>query len=78
MKICGYNCHGLGSSSAIRSLQHIRRHHRPEILFLSETHLDKGSGERLRINLGYSHMWVVPSNGRAGGLMMLWDQHVRI
>jgi hypothetical protein len=32
----------------------------------------------LRLKLGFAHAWVVPSNGRAGGLMMLWDQHVKV
>jgi exonuclease III len=78
MKTCGYNCRGLGNFLTIRSLQKIRKQHRPEILFLSETHLDKESGERLRLKLGYAHKLVVPSNGMAGGLMLMWDQHVNI
>jgi exonuclease III len=78
MKTCGYNCRGLGSDPATRSLLKIWRQHRADILYLSETHLDGDSGDRLRIKLGYAHKFVVPSNGRAGGLMLLWDQHLNI
>jgi hypothetical protein len=50
----------------------------PNILFLYETHLDRESGDRLRLKLGFAHMRWYPSNGRAGGLMLLWKELVKI
>jgi hypothetical protein len=40
--------------------------------------LDDVSGERLRLKLGFAHKFVVRSDGRSGGLMLLWHQHIQI
>lgn len=45
--------------------------------FLSETHLGKEKAENLRRGLNCDHLICHESNGRSGGLLMLWRNGVR-
>lgn len=78
MKILSWNCRGLGSPSAVRSLLELQRQHDPNVIFLSETHLDDSSGERLRVKLGFESKFVSPSDGRSGGLMILCKSNINM
>jgi exonuclease III len=78
MRVLSLNSRGLSSDSAVRKLQDLQRRHKPDILFLSETHLDRSSGERLKLKMGFANMYVANSTGRGGGLLMFSAQHVRL
>lgn len=52
MKIIAWNCRGLGNRPAVRGLLEIQRKEDPDILFLSETKLDKKRMEKFRVMLG--------------------------
>jgi hypothetical protein len=69
MKLCGWNCRTANSPPAVRSLSVLREDLRPDILFLSESHLNKESADSLRRKLGYEFMSVDESDGRARGLV---------
>lgn len=56
MKILVWNCRGLGSSRAVRSLLDVQRQVRPDVFFLSETHLSKAKAEKVKRRVGFDHM----------------------
>jgi exonuclease III len=58
MKIVAWNCRGLGNRPAVRGLLECQKTEEADILFLSETKLDKRRMERFRWLLGLSNMVV--------------------
>jgi exonuclease III len=47
MRILSWNCRGLKKAAAIRALLDVVNRRSPDIIFLSETHLDKWPAECL-------------------------------
>ena len=78
MKILAWNCQGLTSARAVRALLDLQRCVQPDVFFLSETHLQKAKAEKLRRKLGCDHLIIFESDGRSGGLLMMWKKEVRI
>jgi exonuclease III len=78
MKILAWNCQGLASARAVRALLHIQKREKPDVFFLSETHLGKEKAERLKRKLGCDHFIIHESDGRSGGLLMLWRKETVI
>jgi exonuclease III len=78
MRILGLNCQGLGNDPAVRELSDLRRRIDPDVLFLSETHLDDFPAECLRRRLKMDSKIVNPSDGRSGGVLMLWKKEIKI
>jgi hypothetical protein len=74
MKICGWNCRAANSPTAVRSLSDLREHLKPDILFLSESHLNKESAENLRRKLGFDFVHSDESDGRSRGLALFWNE----
>lgn len=70
MKIVAWNCRGLGHRPAARGLLKLQKKEDPDILFLSETKLDKARMEKFRSMLGLQHMLVQNNNGNSGGLAL--------
>jgi len=78
MKLLAWNCQGLSSSRAVRALLDVRRRINPDVLFLSETHLDFAKAEKVKRRAGFDHMAVHESDGRSGGLLLLWNEETSI
>lgn len=76
MKILAWNCRGLASTRAVRALLEVQKRERPDVLFLSETHLGMAKAENLRSRLGCDKFIIHESDGRSGGLLMLWNKEV--
>ena len=54
------------------------KRHSPEVVFLSETHLDVWPPECLRRSLRMDFKEVVRTDGRSGGLLLLWKKEVLV
>jgi hypothetical protein len=61
---------------AVRELVKVQKRHNPDVIFLMETHLDVWPTECLRRSLGMDYKEVVKSDGRKGGLLLLWKKKV--
>jgi hypothetical protein len=78
MKILAWNCQGLASARAVRALLEIQKRERPDVFFLSETHLGRTKAEILKRKLGCDQFIINESDGRSGGLLMLWRKETVI
>jgi hypothetical protein len=78
MKLLGLNCQGLGNDPTVHALLDLRRKCDPDVVFLSETHLDVFPAECVRRRLQMDMKIVNPSVGRSGGLLLLWKKEISI
>lgn len=78
MKIFSWNYRGLQQAAAIRALLNVQKRRSSDIIFLMETHLDEFPAECLRQRTKMDHKYVVRSNGRSGGLLLLWKKEVDV
>jgi exonuclease III len=78
MKIMAWNCRGLASAWAVRALLAIQKREKLDVFFLSETHLGNAKAGELRRKLHCDHFTIVESDGRSGGLLLLWRQDVSV
>ena len=78
MKHLSWNCHGLGNTAAVLALLDVQRRNNPDVVFLSETHLDRYPADCLRRRMKMDFMIIQTSDGRRGGIMMLWKQEVKL
>ena len=69
---------GLASARAVRALLDVQRSTKPDMFFLSETHLGKAKAETLMRKLGCDRFAYHESDGRSGGLMMCWRSENKI
>jgi hypothetical protein len=78
MEILGYNGRGLIGMAAGRALLNLQKRSDPDVMFLSETHLDEWPAECLRRKLKMDFKEVVRRDGRSGGLLLLWKTEFKI
>jgi hypothetical protein len=72
MSIVSWNCRGLGNLWTVQKLHRLVKEKKPNIVFLMETKLRSNKMERVRVQLGFEHMFVVDSVGKRGGLALFW------
>jgi hypothetical protein len=78
MRLAGWNCHGANSPATVLALSDMREKLRPDVLFLAESHLNKDKADVLRRKLCFDSMSVVESDGRARGLVLFWNEDVKV
>ena len=78
MNIISWNCRGLGNLRAVLALHNLVKSQGPKILFLMETKLDVRKMEFMRIKLRFKYCFTVPSLGRSGGLVLLWNDDIQV
>jgi len=78
MKLIAWNYRGLSSSCAVRALLDVQGRLKPDVFFLSETHLDNAKADKVRRRAGFDHKVVFESEGRSGGLLLMWKEKVKI
>ena len=74
MSLLTWNCRGLGSSLAVWTLANEVRTKYHLLVFLSEMKAGKNRIKGIQNKLEYSQGITVQSNGRSGGLSLLWRE----
>lgn len=70
MNILCWNYRSMGNPWSVRQLQRWSTLYAPDIVFLSETMINKSEVEALKSRLGFSNAFGVPSRVRDGGLCL--------
>ena len=65
-------------ASAVRALRIILERCKPDLVFLSETHLKKEEAESLKRKFHFDNVEVFESDGRAGRLLMMWKNCLNV
>ena len=78
MSCLAWNCRGLGNPQVEDELENIIRAQDPLIVFLSETWSGRKQLEKLRCKIKYAGLFTVPSQGRGGGMALLWKSDVTV
>jgi hypothetical protein len=73
MKILGLNCQGLNAPTILLLLD-LEKQCDPEVMLLSESHLDHYQTDCLRRRLKMDLKTVNGSDGRSGGVVRFWKK----
>ena len=74
MSFLAWNCRGLGSAPAVRSLTDEVKDTDPVLVFLSETKANQNRIRGIQRKLNFTQRIIVPSDGQSRGLVMLWKE----
>ena len=74
MTILAWNCRGIGSAPAVRALTDEVKGSDPMLVFLAETKANHKRIKGLKRKLGLTQGISVKSDGRSGGLALLWKE----
>jgi exonuclease III len=78
MNLLCVNCRGCGQAATVQELRELVEQHRPGVVFLSETRLNKDRATALRFPLGFAHADAVGATGQSGGVAILWRGDVTV
>ena len=78
MNIMSWNCRGLGNPWTVQALKRVIKKEDPSLVFLMETKLIMEKMKNVQREIGWSQGIVVASEGRSGGLALLWKPNVKV
>ena len=78
MTLLAWNCRGLGSNLAVQILTNEVKATDPTLVFLAETKAGVNRIKGVQCKLNYTQGIIVPSDGRSGGLALLWKEGTMI
>ena len=59
-------------------MQKVVNQEEPILVFLIETKLNKEKAKKVRDQCNFKFSWVVPSEGRSGGLALFWKDGIEV
>ena len=74
MTILAWNCRGIGSALAVRTLTDEARSKDPLLVFLTEMKIGESKMKGIRNKLEYTQGTSIPSDGQSGGFTMIWKE----
>jgi hypothetical protein len=79
MSLISWNCQGAGRSLDSNKMNYLARlmhSTNAKVIFVSETKTSKFNRIQLSNHFNIANSYVVPSEGRSGGLWLLWDSDI--
>ena len=73
-----WNCRGVGGPLTIFQLNEIINFHSPNVVFLCETKNQQNYMRQVQKKIRFENGYFVNSIGRAGGLVLFWNNDVSI
>ncbi|KAL0010115.1 hypothetical protein SO802_005223 [Lithocarpus litseifolius] len=73
-----WNCRGLGNLRTGKELGDLIWPKDPSVVFLAETLAEEARLDTVQRSIDYEHKWVVPKEGRGGGLVLFWKSTVNL
>ena len=74
MSLISWNCWGLGNLQSVKALEKVINKEDPIIIFLMETKLNREWMSNIKDKCNMKHSLIVPSEGKSGGLALLWKE----
>ncbi|CAN0914972.1 hypothetical protein LINGRAHAP2_LOCUS28862 [Linum grandiflorum] len=74
MIVMSWNCRGMGQPRAVRVLGELVETHRPGVVILLETFVNKSRMETIRTDLKLGGCFAVDADGHSGGVCVLWQE----
>ena len=78
MNILSWNCRGLGQPRTVQELVRLVRASCPKLVFIMETRQHKERVVNLKYRLGYKNCFTVESGNKGGGLVLFWDDSIKL
>ncbi|KAG4192918.1 hypothetical protein ERO13_A07G187699v2 [Gossypium hirsutum] len=78
MKFMCWNCRGLGSPAKLRELKQLLVANNPDLIFISETKMSANDFRRVQNKCRVQNGLAVNSEGRSGGLALMWRDGMNI
>ena len=78
MSLLVWNCRGLGNPHTVRELGGFIQAKDPTIVFLAETWTDDARLDQVLRNFDFKNKWFVAGGNRGSGLVLLWEEEIRI
>ncbi|TYH10965.1 hypothetical protein ES288_A07G220800v1 [Gossypium darwinii] len=78
MKIFSWNCRGVGNLATVRELKQLLVANISDMVFLCETKIHSNSFQRIRTICRMEGCLAVSSEGKSGGLALLWREGVNV
>lgn len=76
MILLSLNCRDLGKARTVHILRDLVKSQKPDLLFLSETLVERNKIEVLASTLGFANFFSVDRQGRGGGLAVFWKHNI--
>jgi hypothetical protein len=78
MNVMSWNSRGLGQTATVQELACLVRKFCPKIVFITETRQQKERVTNLCGRIGLKNALVVDVQGKGGGLVLYWDESIKI
>ena len=78
MNSLSWNYRGIGNSQSARALRDLVQRWNPKIVFLMETKAGVKRMTKVKERIGFPNGLVVPSEGKSGGIVLLWIREVEV
>ena len=78
MNSLSWNYRGIGNSQSARALRDLVQRWNPKIVFLMETKAGVKRMTKVKEMIGFPNGLVVPSEGKSGGIALLWIREVEV